>query len=141
MAIANGGNDMDKNEVLKILETAKDKNGEVPMRLVRQAFEKLPKPCEDTISRQAAIDAVHVSYDEIFDFKSTGRTVADSVEDIISDLPSAQPDRKLIDDYMWKIKQNISPHTAAEGAIAIKYYLEQIYEQIYGEGEKPKWMT
>lgn len=37
---------MDKNEVLKILETAKDKNGEVPMRLVRQAFEKLPEPCE-----------------------------------------------------------------------------------------------
>ena len=48
----------------------------------------------DTISRQAAIDAVHVSYDEIFDFKSTGRTVADSVEDIISDLPSAQPEQK-----------------------------------------------
>jgi len=51
-------------------------------------------PCEDTISRQAAIDAVHVSYDEIFDFKSTGRTIADSVEDIISNLPSAQSERK-----------------------------------------------
>ena len=55
--------------------------------------------------------------------------------------PTIQPDRKLIDDYMWKIKQNISPHTAAEGVIAIKYYLEQIYEQIYGKGEKPEWMT
>ena len=32
---------MDKNEVLKILETARDENGEVPMRLVRQAFENL----------------------------------------------------------------------------------------------------
>ena len=58
MAIANGENDMDKNEVLKILETAKDENGEVPMRLVRQAFEKLPEPCGDTIYRQAAIDAM-----------------------------------------------------------------------------------
>lgn len=47
---------MDKNEVLKILEMAKDKNGEVPMRLVRQAFEKLPESCEDAISRQDAID-------------------------------------------------------------------------------------
>lgn len=47
MAIANGGNDMDKNEVMKILEAAKDKNGEIPMRLVRQAFEKLPERCED----------------------------------------------------------------------------------------------
>lgn len=63
MAIANGGNDMDKNEVLKILETAKDKNGEVPMRLVRQAFEKLPEPCEDMISRQEAIDELE-SYGE-----------------------------------------------------------------------------
>lgn len=59
MAIANGENDMDKNEVLKILEMAKDKNGEVPMRLVRQAFEKLPEPCSDTISRQKAIDAIN----------------------------------------------------------------------------------
>ncbi len=58
MAIANGENDMDKNEVLKILETAKDENGEVPMRLVRQAFEKLPEPCGDTIYRQAAINAM-----------------------------------------------------------------------------------
>lgn len=44
----------------------------------------------DTISRQDAIEAVHGSYDEILDFKSTGRTIADSVEDIISNLPSAQ---------------------------------------------------
>lgn len=62
-------------------------------------------------------------------------------DDFIREINKDKPDRKLIDDYMWKIKQNISPHTAAEGVIAIKYYLSQIYEQIYGEGEKPKWMT
>ena len=49
---------MNKEDILKILEGAKDKNGDVPMRLVRQAFEKLPEPCTGTISRQAAIDAV-----------------------------------------------------------------------------------
>ena len=49
---------MNKEDILKILEVAKDKNGDVPMRLVRQAFEKLPEPCTGTISRQAAIDAV-----------------------------------------------------------------------------------
>lgn len=48
----------------------------------------------DLISRQAAIDAVRASYDEILDFKSTGRTVADSVEDILTALPSAQPEPK-----------------------------------------------
>ncbi len=49
---------------------------------------------DDLIGRQDAIDAVHVNYDKILDFKSTGRTVADSIEDIINALPSAQPERK-----------------------------------------------
>ena len=44
----------------------------------------------DCISRQQAIEAVRASYDEILDFKSTGRTVADSVEDILSKLPAAK---------------------------------------------------
>ena len=101
MAIANGGNDMDKNEVLKILETAKDENGEVPMRLVRQAFEKLTEPCEDTISRQAAVDAIakmmpksytpdgsHPADEEIF---RAQEIFADCIE-TIEILPSAQPE-------------------------------------------------
>ena len=54
-------------------------------------------------------------------------------EDFIQEINKSKPDRKLIDDYMWKIKQNISCHTATEGVIAIKYYLVQIYEQIYVE--------
>lgn len=36
----------------------------------------------DLIERQAMIDAVHKNYDTILDFKSDGRTVADSFEDI-----------------------------------------------------------
>lgn len=50
------------------------------------------QPCKDTISRQAAIDAVRKSYDEILDFYSDGHTVADSFEDILNALPSAQPE-------------------------------------------------
>lgn len=46
----------------------------------------------DLIDRQAAIDAVHKNYDTILDFKSDGRTVADSFEDIINTLPTAQPE-------------------------------------------------
>ena len=46
--------------------------------------------CKDAISRQAAIDAAHKNYDTILDFKSDGRTVADSFEDIINALPPAQ---------------------------------------------------
>ena len=53
-----------------------------------------PELCEDVVSRQAAIDAVHRNYDTILDFKSDGQTVAASFEDIINALPSAQPERK-----------------------------------------------
>lgn len=49
---------------------------------------------DDSISRQAAIDAVHKNYDTILDFKSDGRTVADSFEDIINALPPEQSERK-----------------------------------------------
>lgn len=44
------------------------------------------------ISKQVAIDAVHENYDAILDFKSDGRTIADSFEDIINALPPAQPE-------------------------------------------------
>ena len=49
----------------------------------------------ELIDRQAAIEAVHKNYDTILDFKSDGRTVADSFEDIINALPSAQPEYKM----------------------------------------------
>lgn len=103
MAIANGENDMDKNEILKILEMAKDENGEVPMRLVRQAFEKLPKPYDDTISRQDAIDAIDVLCQEHM-YKIPGKVetysqyneawqdALDRAEGAIGNLPSAQPE-------------------------------------------------
>lgn len=51
---------------------------------------------KDTISRRAAIDLAHKNYDTILDFKSDGRTVADSFEDIINTLPSVQPEQRWI---------------------------------------------
>lgn len=50
----------------------------------------------------------------------------------INMLPE-EPDRELIEEYMRKIKERISPHTSADGVAAINYYLELIYDQIYGE--------
>lgn len=91
MAIANGENDMDKNEVLKILETAKDENGEVPMRLLRQAFEKLPEPCGDTVYRQDAIDGVKTLHDVAWKNWHEPTLSANVVLDMIGELPSAQP--------------------------------------------------
>ena len=45
------------------------------------------QPCEDTISRQAAIDAVRTYYDDEY-------ALADSIEELIEKLPSAQPEWK-----------------------------------------------
>lgn len=50
---------MEKSSLLDILESAKDENADIPMSLVRLAFEKLPEPCEDAVSRQAVIDFVN----------------------------------------------------------------------------------
>ena len=49
----------------------------------------------DLIERQAAIDAVHKNYDGILDFHSDGETVAQSFEDILTALPSAQPEPSI----------------------------------------------
>jgi len=128
----------------EILQLRRDLRERIPSAQPATSCSEIPNSSTDCISRQAAIDVVskynfdYPQYMERFVTELRDAMKADLKHDI-EELPSAQPDRKLIDDYMWKIKQNISPHTAAEGVIAIKYYLEQIYEQIYGEGEKPKW--
>lgn len=54
---------MNKKEILKILEKAVDKNGDIPMRLVRQAFDKLPEECDDTVSRDDVRKAIRDFYD------------------------------------------------------------------------------
>lgn len=57
-------------------------------------IEALRQPTSfNMIDKQVVIDAVHANYDEILDFKSTGRTIADSIEDTISNLPPTQPER------------------------------------------------
>ena len=64
--------------------------------LLREIHSRAMSRMGDCISRQAAVDAVHKNYDTILDFKSDGRTVADSFEDIIDALPPAQPEQKWI---------------------------------------------
>lgn len=86
---------MNKEDILKILEGAKDKNGEIPMRLVRQAFEKLSEPCGDTISRQAAIEVI----DAVFPVDPMKSEYAQGIacgaalaKTYVEQLPSAQPE-------------------------------------------------
>lgn len=94
---------MSKEEILKILEDAKDKNSDVPMRLVRQAFEKLPEPCEDAVSRQAVVDfindiehrALKMSNDNSEDvLYKTVLATAKAIRGYCKLAPPAQPERK-----------------------------------------------
>lgn len=46
----------------------------------------------DTISRQAAIDAVHKEFDECLVWDESGERTADEVEIILDNVPSVQPE-------------------------------------------------
>lgn len=52
------------------------------------------EPCEDCISRQAAIDAVHKEFDECLVWDESGEKTANNVEQILEELPSATPQQK-----------------------------------------------
>ena len=60
------------------------------------------------IDADAAIEAVHNCYDNFLDFTSTGETVADSIEDILSELPSAQPEYEPVtaEDFAKTMSEN-----------------------------------
>lgn len=53
---------------------------------------KTGETCADTISRQAAIKAVHEEFDECTVWDESGEYTADEVERILDSVPSAQPD-------------------------------------------------
>ena len=50
-----------------------------------------------------------------------------------------QPDEEKISDILYNIYRGTSPHTSAEGVAAVKYYIREIYREIFGE-EGPRWM-
>ena len=104
---------------------------------------------KDTIDRQEAIDAVAfgITYAKAFDlktgeaknlFEKENEALAKAVERI-KELSPVQPDEEKISDALYRIYLNTSPHTSAEGVAAIKYYIREIYREIYGE-EGPRWM-
>ena len=104
---------------------------------------------KDMIYRHEAIDAVAfgITYAKAFDlktgeaknlFEKENEALAKAVERI-KELSSAQPDEEKISDALYRIYLNTSPHTSAEGVAAVKYYIREIYREIYGE-DGPGWM-
>ena len=105
---------------------------------------------QDLIDRQAAIDALDVLCQEhrykipgkietYSQYNEAWQDALDRAEGAIFNLPSAQPDEEKISDTLYNIYRNTSPHTSAEGVAAIKYYIREIYREIFGE-EGPGWM-
>ena len=92
---------------------------------------------KDLISRQAAIDVVRAYLSDCC--VEDGDYHASGIEYELNDLPSAQPDKEKISDALYHIYRNKGTSTSAEGVAAIKYYIDEIWREIYGE-EGPTWM-
>ena len=107
----------------------------------------------DLISRQMAIKAIKEDKIDLTNpnvvavFKATGDfekvetqvMTCDRHIEILKDLPSAQPDKEKISDALYHIYRNKGTSTSAEGVAAIKYYIAEIWREIYGE-EGPIWL-
>ena len=135
---------MNKEDILKILEGAKDKNGDVPMRLVRQAFEKLSEPCEDAVSRQTLQKelALYLIDDITSEDEAGYNRAINDVQKMVLHLPSARPvlDRTKISDLLEKIYSIQSVHLSVEGVLARKYYCKQLWMELFGSEDVPKWI-
>ena len=88
----------------------------------------------DLISRQAAIDALNkLDVSDGVGISSVACDLQAEAIRSIENLLSVQPDEEKISDTLYNIYRNTSPHTSAEGVAAIKYYIAEIWREIYGE--------
>ena len=93
----------------------------------------------DLISRQAAIDIVNKYKKSHMILWGKPMVGAASIVIELEELPPVQPDEEKISDALYRIYRNTSPHTSAEGVAAVKYYIREIYREIFGE-EGPIWL-
>ena len=97
----------------------------------------------DLISRKMAIDALGekpLAWVES-EYEQGLQNQWERDVDAIKSLPSAQPDREKIDEYLLKIWGLEHPLSSATTTIELRWWIKKIYEEIFGEGEKPIWMN
>ena len=87
---------------------------------------------KDLISRQAVLKLLSTMPPED---ATTKALLIQSVKQ----MSAVQPDEEKISDILYNIYRGTSPHTSAEGVAAIKYYIAEIWREIYGE-EGPTWL-
>lgn len=95
---------------------------------------------KDTIERQDAIDAVHKEFDGCLVWDESGETTANAVEEILDNVPSAQPESK------YTVKElNVFLHCVSLRLLSLRSaqhwrydeetekkidFLEQLYEKV-----------
>lgn len=99
----------------------------------------------DCISRQDAIDHWRLIIDATSTDSRYNMGFVDGLEFCISHLstmPSAQPvlDRTKISDLLEKIYSIQSVHLSVEGVLARKYYCKQLWMELFGNEDVPKWI-
>ncbi len=101
----------------------------------------------DTISRQAAIDALNEYFARIGKLKRRGLTKGEKAISLdtvgeIKTLPPIQHDKDKVSDLLYHIYSIQSPHLDISGVIAKKYYCEELWKELFGkESELPVWMN
>lgn len=65
------------------------------------------QPCEDTISRQAAIDAINKAFERVFAWDGTG-PLGDKV---LENVPSAQPEIIRCKECLWRVGRDCTRFT------------------------------
>ena len=87
---------------------------------------------DDAISRQAVLKLLSTMPPE------EAMTKAMLIQSV-KQMSAVQPDEEKISDALYNIYRNKGTSTSAEGVAAIKYYIAEIWREIYGE-EGPKWL-
>ena len=85
-------------------------------------------------------DGVARAYDDTYDIIIHCESEEEQ-EKAIELIKSTQrkPDEEKISDALLHIYRNIGTNTSAEGVVAIKYYIAEIYKEVFGK-EGPGWM-
>lgn len=81
---------------------------------------------DDTISRRAVLKLLSAMPPED---ATTKALLIQSVKQ----MSAVQPDEEKISNALYNIYRNKGTSTSAEGVAAIKYYIAEIWREIYGE--------
>ena len=100
---------------------------------------------KDPIERRAAIDAICKACSIVGDYhKCDGYPETSTWCDelvALRALPSAEPDRYTIDCILYNLYNQLSHRVGTEAMVERKDWIEQLYEEIFGKGTRPVWMT